>query len=108
MVANTSEYVVPNYAGGGDAIFNQDMVRSMGLPSGAKKINASSGFIPNFAKRQAATIQDRRFALITPDKNLGKFAVGKSKTGKSYQFPILGYNDAQIKGRETKDYIKSV
>ena len=108
MVANTSEYVVPNYAGGGDAIFNQDMVRSMGLPSGAKKINASSGFIPNFVKRQAAPIQDRRFALITPDKNLGKFAVGKSKTGKSYQFPILGYNDAQIKGRETKDYIKSV
>jgi len=108
MVANTSEYFVPNYAGGGDAIFNQDMVRSMGLPSGAKKINAASGFIPNFAKRQAAPIQDRRFALITPDKNLGKFAVGKSKTGKSYQFPILGYNDAQIKGRETKDYVKSV
>lgn len=108
MVANTSEYVVPNYAGGGDAIFNQDMVRSMGLPAGAKKLNAAGGFVPNFAKRQAAPIQDPRFALITPDKNLGKFAVGKSKTGKSYQFPILGYNDAQTKSRETKDYVKSV
>jgi len=108
MVANTSEYVVPNYAGGGDAIFNQDMVKTMGLPAGAKKLNAAGGFIPNFAAKQAAPIQDPRFALITPDKNLGKFAVGKSKTGKSYQFPILGYNDAQTKGRETKDYVKSV
>ena len=49
MVANSSEFVVPNYAGGGSAIFNQDMVKSMGLPSGAKKINAAGGFIPNFA-----------------------------------------------------------
>ena len=49
MVANTSEYFVPNYAGGGDAIFNRDMIRSSGLPSGAKKINAAGGFIPNFA-----------------------------------------------------------
>lgn len=49
MVANTSEYYVPNYAGGGDAIFNQNMVRSMGLPKGAKKLTASGGFIPNFA-----------------------------------------------------------
>ena len=48
MVANTSEYYVPNYAGG-DAIFNQNMVRSMGLPKGAKKLTASGGFIPNFA-----------------------------------------------------------
>ena len=50
MVANTSEYYVPNYKGGGDAIFNRDMVRSMGLPSGAKKLNAAGGFIPNFNK----------------------------------------------------------
>jgi len=49
MIANTSEYYVPNYAGGGDAIFNQDMVKTMGLPAGAKKINAAGGFIPNFS-----------------------------------------------------------
>ena len=49
MIANTSEYIVPNYAGGGSAIFNQDMVKTMGLPPGAKKITASGGFIPNFA-----------------------------------------------------------
>ncbi len=48
MIANTSEYIVPNYAGGGSAIFNQDMVKTMGLPAGAKKISAAGGFVPNF------------------------------------------------------------
>jgi TP901 family phage tail tape measure protein len=48
MVANSSEFIVPNFAGGGSAIFNQDMVSSMGLPSGARRLNAAGGFIPNF------------------------------------------------------------
>ena len=52
MIANTSEYIVPNYAGGGSAIFNQDMVKTMGLPPGAKKIGAAGGFVPNFEKQQ--------------------------------------------------------
>lgn len=50
MVANDSEYIVPNYANGGDAIFNQNMVSSMGLPANAKKIRAAGGYIPNFAE----------------------------------------------------------
>ena len=51
MVANNSEYMVPNFAGGdGSAIFNQDMVSSMGLPAGARKIGAAGGYIPNFAR----------------------------------------------------------
>lgn len=51
MVAHTGEYVVPNFNGsGGTAVFNRQMVQSMGLPSGAKKINAAGGLIPNFAK----------------------------------------------------------
>ena len=49
MVANTSEYYVPNYKGGGDAIFNRDMIKTLGLPGGAKKINAAGGYIPNFS-----------------------------------------------------------
>jgi TP901 family phage tail tape measure protein len=50
MVAHTGEYVVPNFNGsGGSAVFNRQMVQSMGLPSGAKKINAAGGFVPNFA-----------------------------------------------------------
>ena len=50
MVANSSEYIVPNYANGGDAIFNQNMASSMGLPANAKRVRAASGYIPNFAK----------------------------------------------------------
>lgn len=106
MVANTSEYYVPNYAGGGDAIFNQDMVRSMGLPAGAKKINAAGGYVPNFAATKV--IEDSRFAIITPNKTSGRTAIGKSSTGKSYSFPIFGYNDAKLKGTETQDFIKQV
>jgi TP901 family phage tail tape measure protein len=49
MVAHTGEYIVPNFARGGSAIFNRDMIASMGLPSGAQKIGAAGGFIPNFA-----------------------------------------------------------
>lgn len=49
MVANDSEYIVPNFANGGSAIFNQDMARKHGLPSTARKISAAGGFIPNFA-----------------------------------------------------------
>lgn len=50
IVANTDEYIVPNYAGGdGSAIFNPNMVARHGLPLGARKINASGGFVPNYA-----------------------------------------------------------
>lgn len=53
VVANTDEFLVKNYQGSGaDAIFNQDMVKKMGLPSGAQRIteNIANGFIPNLAK----------------------------------------------------------
>ena len=52
MVANSSEYIVPNYANGGDAIFNQNMASSMGLPANARRVRAASGYIPNFASIQ--------------------------------------------------------
>jgi TP901 family phage tail tape measure protein len=51
MVAHTGEYIVPNFASGGSAIFNRDMVKTMGLPEGARKIGAAGGFIPNFARK---------------------------------------------------------
>ena len=51
VVAHTGEWRVPNFAGsGGDAIFNRSMVKSFGLPKGAKRITASSGLVPNFSK----------------------------------------------------------
>ena len=51
MVANDSEYIVRDYAGGGDAIFNRDMVEKFGVPEGAKQLNAAKGYIPNYAAR---------------------------------------------------------
>jgi TP901 family phage tail tape measure protein len=68
MIANTSEYIVPNYAGGGSAIFNQDMVKTMGLPPGAKKISASGGFIPNFLDPEKSVLnKSNNFAMIVND-----------------------------------------
>ena len=64
MVANTSEYIVPNYAGGGDAIFNQNMVKSMGLPSGARKITAAGGYVPNFVK---PSVSIRKAGITSPE-----------------------------------------
>lgn len=48
VVANTSEYMVPNFANGGSAIFNRHMIKAMGMPAGAIKL--AGGFIPNFAE----------------------------------------------------------
>ncbi|MEY4331845.1 MAG: hypothetical protein RLZZ196_583 [Bacteroidota bacterium] len=58
MVAHTGEYIVPNFAKGGSAIFNRDMVASMGLPSGAQKIGTAGGFIPNFQKARSSVIPE--------------------------------------------------
>ena len=80
MGANSSEYYVPNYSGGGDAIFNRDMIKTMGLPSGARKINAASGYIPNFA-----AIQDARFAMIVPSERGTRFTEGTSKSKRKYK-----------------------
>jgi len=91
MIANTSEYIVPNYAGGGSAIFNQDMVKSMGLPAGAKKISAAGGFVPNFADQ----IKDvsNKYALIV-NETIGTqpiIASHKSKDGDRIDYKANAY-----------------
>jgi len=119
MVAHTGEYAVPNFAGsGGTAIFNRDMVRSMGLPSGAKKINAAGGLIPNFAKVSDVT---RYFAStlasqvnksqssdgrLSPDDSVNLIGnrykklyvpIGKGESKKAYEDRIIkhfGYSTA--------------
>ncbi|MDB4348637.1 phage tail tape measure protein [bacterium] len=49
-IVNSGEYLVKNFQGSGaDAVFNRDMAREYGLPSGAKKFNAASGMIPSFS-----------------------------------------------------------
>jgi TP901 family phage tail tape measure protein len=116
VVANNSEFIVPNFGGsGGSAIFNQDMVASMGLPPGAMPINAADGLggpkrIPKSRRRRRATDEDERrppagrgakgrdirFAMITPfDKPMFKTeAVAK---GKNYVFEVHGFAGAKAK-----------
>ena len=75
MVANSSEYVVPNYAGsGGSAIFNQDMISSMGMPAGARKISAAGGYIPNYAEIPAT------FSKYIRQRIPSAFATGSFKS----------------------------
>lgn len=51
VVVNTGEWIVRNYEGSGaDAVFNRNMAKTYGLPSGAQKVNAASGIIPNFSR----------------------------------------------------------
>jgi TP901 family phage tail tape measure protein len=81
MIANTSEYIVPNYANGGSAIFNQDMVSSMGLPAGAQKIRAAGGYVPNFAKAPVnvggSKLGGKPYQVKTPvEINAGEIGVG--------------------------------
>ena len=77
MVANSSEYIVPNYAGGdGSAVFNQDMAASIGLPSGARKIGAAGGYIPNFVNEEQSLVM---FAGDRGGDEKRVFHVGKDK-----------------------------
>jgi hypothetical protein len=104
MIANTSEYIVPNFANGGSAIFNKDMARAYGLPAGAKKISAAGGYVPNFARYvyDADRIQPDKNALLKAilasgaKKNL---IVGPAGSGKSTYGASLGSfitNPAQL------------
>ena len=104
MIANTSEYIVPNYAGGGSAIFNQDMVKAMGLPPGAKKISAAGGFIPNFADTSPLDVS-RKYALIVNkaiSPRIGETISYKPKGGErvSYKANIYGIDVNKIKNNK--------
>lgn len=93
IVAHTGEYAIPNFAGsGGTAIFNRDMVKKMGLPAGAKKINAAGGFIPNFAMSATEAIQALNAEL---SKSLGKSNISiedleKFRVGDTKSYEIYG------------------
>jgi TP901 family phage tail tape measure protein len=111
MIANNSEYMVPNFAGGdGSAIFNQDMISSMGLPAGARKIGAAGGYIPNFAAKGSKSnpIDVNYAGLITPRKKGGT----QPKIGKFgssyYRFPVYGIDSAGERARETEQLTKLV
>jgi TP901 family phage tail tape measure protein len=66
MVANTGEHIVPNFRGGGSAIFNPAMVQANGgLPQGAKKITAAGGYVPNFAMTTPAQYLQQSGSTMT-------------------------------------------
>ncbi len=104
MVANNSEYIVPNFAGGGSAIFNQDMVASMGLPAGAKKVGAAGGYVPNFAKPVTTNIA----GMIIPRKGIGSRRATGTFGNNTYSFPVFGIDAAGEKVREEEDIKRSV
>ena len=74
MVAHTGEYIVPNFASGGSAIFNRDMVKTMGLPEGARKIGAAGGFIPNFVSSIKDATTEKQFDALYSQPRYAKNA----------------------------------
>ena len=66
MIANTGEYIVPNFSNGGSAIFNPNMIAQYGMPAGAKPIRGAGGYVPNFVDvNKLAKFQGRGFASLS-------------------------------------------
>ena len=102
VVANNSEFLVPNFGGGGgSAIFNQDMAASMGLPPNARPINAAGGIkgMQTFRKGKQ-TGKDDRFAMLTPEPTPVRIGSGIASTGEKFKFNIFGFDKNRIKARD--------
>ena len=84
MIANNSEFVVPNYAGGGSAIFTQEMAQTTGLPAGARRVGAgAAGYIPNFARIRS--VADYTKALRGQSQSVIEAAAKKSRDPRRQQ-----------------------
>jgi len=115
MVANSSEFMVPNFAGtGGSAIFNQDMIASMGLPSGAKKVGAAGGYIPNFAKSKMPNRVDASsYFYLVPNMNvrgkpLGERTVDGQKIGGGIAYGLKRDQVAKVSDGEENLLSKNI
>jgi len=87
MIANNSEFVVPNYAGGGSAIFTQEMAQTTGLPAGARRVGAgAAGYIPNFAR--VRSVADYTKALRGQSQTVIEAAAKKSRDPRRQQAAI--------------------
>ena len=111
VVANDSEFIVPNFGGGGgSAIFNQDMAVNMGLPPNAQKINAAGGVM--FRGRGGTGTEknaryDDRFAMVVPGRVPPSRQFGMSG-GKKYGFNVYGINSGNLKLKNDQQLIKDV
>ena len=111
VVANDSEFIVPNFAGGdGSAIFNQDMAASMGLPANARKINASGGVVTGRARARGkkGIGRDDRFAMVIPSSVAAQEVIGKSDKGNRFKFSAFGFDKTKIKARDENQLKKLV
>ncbi len=87
MIANNSEFVVPNYAGGGSAIFTQEMAQTTGLPAGARRVGAgAAGYIPNFARIRS--VADYTKALRGQSQSVIEAAAKKSRDPRRQQAAV--------------------
>lgn len=77
MIANSGEHIVPNFKGGGSAIFNPNMIAQYGMPAGAKPIRGAGGYVPNFVDVNKANAgQMAREAGITQSSHPSLFTKG--------------------------------
>ena len=91
MIANTGEHIVPNFKGGGSAVFNPAMVRANGgLPQGAKKITAAQGYVPNFAQSDDQLIA-KASASLAKGKTAGvKVQITQISTANPQRATLMG------------------
>lgn len=114
IVAHTGEYAIPNFAGsGGTAIFNRNMVQKMGLPAGAKKINASGGFVPNFVK--VNDLVKNFTSTLAPKLNTSQYLDGRlskddsvNLTGNSFKKLFIPKNPNESNIQYEKRIVKTL
>jgi TP901 family phage tail tape measure protein len=92
-VVNTDEYLVPNYAFGGTAVFNRDMIQTMGMPKGARRVSAASGYVPNLAKKKRHRFP-KRISIPQMERNINKrFQGADDETIRYYGKAYEDYNN---------------
>jgi len=72
LVANTSEFIVPNMAGGGSAVYNREMIQKFGLPPGATPV-AAGGYVPNAAGGMDSYDYSSEIAAFEAQQNRSRY-----------------------------------
>lgn len=106
MVANSSEFIVPNYDNkGGAAIFNQQMIKMMGKPSGSIPIAAEGyrGGDPKVRAEQAINeVLNPSSSLSNAKKKFERAIAALEKEGKGIKRLTKQFESAIQKRQELK------
>ena len=108
VVVNTGEWIVRNFQGSGaDAVFNRNMAKSYGLPKGAKKVTAASGFVPNLSKGKLNKFHNENmsytarelgaFSGTSGKSNLSRFADSSDRFTGKLKVSRMKYDNAYFK-----------